>query len=130
MKRIVFAAALAMTASLFAAGAGAEAAPKGRIHADVLKVRVSKTKPGVYRFDVTILSPDTGWKKYANTFRVKDGEKVLGTRILAHPHVSEQPFIRSLLGVRIPTGVGRVTVEAKDSVAGWGGKTRQVQIPR
>lgn len=128
MKRIVSAAALAAIVVLFAAGAGA--APKGRIHADVLKVRVHKTSPGVYSFDVTISSPDTGWKKYANAFRVKVGEKVLGKRALAHPHVNEQPFTRSLHGVEIPSGVGRVTVEAQDSVAGWGGKTQQVQIPR
>ena len=130
MKRIVSAAALATIVVLFAAGADAAAAPKGRVHADVLKVRVRKASPGVYSFDVTISSPDTGWKKYANAFRVKDGERMFGTRILAHPHVNEQPFTRSLNGVKIPPGVGRVTVEAKDSVEGWGGKTRQVQIPR
>ncbi len=133
MKKFVFAAALATIPVLFAAAgaaAGADAAPRGRIHADVLKVRVRKASPGVYSFDVTISSPDTGWKKYANAFRVKDGEKILGKRVLAHPHVNEQPFTRSLNGVRIPPGVEKVTVEAKDSVEGWGGKTRQVQIPR
>ena len=57
-------------------------------------------------------------------------EKVLGKRVLYHPHVNEQPFTRSLHGVKIPPGVGKVTVEAEDSVEGWGGKTRQVQIPR
>ena len=133
MKKFVFAAALATIAVLFAAAgaaAGADAPPRGRVHADVLKVRVRKASPGVYSFDVTISSPDTGWKKYANAFRIKDGEKVLGKRVLYHPHVNEQPFTRSLHGVKIPPGVGKVTVEAKDSVEGWGGKTRQVQIPR
>ena len=131
MKKLVFAAALATIAVLFAAaGADAAAAPRGRVYADVLKVRVRKDSPGVYSFDVTISSPDTGWKKYANAFRVKDGEKVLGTRVLVHPHVNEQPFTRSFNRVKIPPGVEKVSVEAKDSVEGWGGKTRQVQIPR
>lgn len=102
-----------------------------RRHPDVLKVSVRRGGANVYSFDVTISSPDTGWKKYANAFRVRtlDG-KVLGTRILYHPHVDEQPFTRSLTGVRIPADVEEVLVEARDSVAGWGGKSLRVKIRR
>jgi hypothetical protein len=92
-------------------------------------VEVSKTATGVFRFDVTISSPDTGWKKYANAFRVKTaGGRTLGTRILYHPHVNEQPFTRGF-GVKIPPELQQVLVEARDSVEGWGGKVIQVRIP-
>lgn len=110
-------------------------APRGkadeRQFADVIGAALHRTGPGKYRVDATISSPDTGWKKYANAFRVrtKAGE-VLGVRVLYHPHVDEQPFTRSLRGVQIPAGVSEVIVEARDSVAGWGGKTARVGIPR
>ena len=101
-----------------------------RVHADVLQVRATRTAPGVFRFDVTISSPDTGWKEYANAFRVKTlDNQVLGTRILYHPHVNEQPFTRSLTGVKIPPEVRQVVVDARDSAAGWGGKAGQVRVP-
>lgn len=46
---------------------------------------------------VTILHGDTGWDHYADGWRIEDADgQVLGTRILAHPHVNEQPFTRSL----------------------------------
>jgi hypothetical protein len=104
--------------------------PKKRIYPDVLKVEVRKTAKGVFSFDVTILSPDTGWKKYANAFRVKAIKgRILGTRILYHPHVNEQPFTRALSGVKIPPDLQRVLVEARDSVEGWGGRSQNVKIP-
>ena len=54
---------------------------------------------------------------------------MLGTRELAHPHVTEQPFTRSLGGVTIPDGVERVRVRAHDSVEGWGGAEMTVALP-
>jgi hypothetical protein len=100
------------------------------VYPDVLKVGVRKSAPGVFRFDATISSLDTGWKKYANAFRVKtvDGQ-VLGVRILYHPHVDEQPFTRSLGGVKIKSGMRQVIVDARDSVKGWGGKSVRVRVP-
>ena len=44
--------------------------------------------------------------------------------------VDEQPFTRSLSGVVIPEGVDTVTVEAHDSVHGWGGAAVEVTLPR
>jgi hypothetical protein len=133
MKKAGFLAA-SISAALFMGLGGLRAqtaSPPGqRVHADVLQVRITRTAPGVFRFDVTISSPDTGWKKYANAFRVKTlDNQVLGTRILIHPHVNEQPFTRSLSGVKIPPDVRQVVVDARDSVAGWGGKTGQVSVP-
>ena len=107
------------------------AASGKRVYADVLRVEVRKTGAGMYSFSATVSSPDTGWKKYANAFRVRaKSGKVLGTRVLFHPHVNEQPFTRSLSDVRIPPDVMEVIVDAKDSVAGWGGKSVRVKLPR
>ena len=58
----------------------------------------------------------------ANRFEVlaPDGT-VLGTRVLLHPHVDEQPFTRSLSGVEIPDGITEIRVRAGDSVHETGG---------
>jgi hypothetical protein len=55
---------------------------------------------------------------------------VLGTRVLQHPHVDEQPFTRSLSGVAVPPGLVQVSIRAHDSVHGWGGKTVTLTLPR
>ncbi len=75
---------------------------------------------GVWRVSVTLRHADTGWDHYADAWRVvaADGA-VIGTRTLYHPHVDEQPFTRSLDGVKPPAGATRVFVEAHDSVHGW-----------
>ena len=98
--------------------------------ADVLKVAVTQ-QGGTYRFDVTVAHEDTGWDHYADAWEVvgPDG-KVLGVRTLLHPHVNEQPFTRSLGGVKIPAGTDAVTVRAHDKVHGWGGAEVTVKIPR
>ncbi len=113
------------------AGAASEKAPGKRVFADVLRVEVRKTGPEEFSFAATISSPDTGWKKYANAFRVRTEKgKVFGTRILLHPHVEEQPFTRSLFSVKIPPEVREVIIDARDSVAGWGGRSVRVKLPR
>ncbi|MCV6610476.1 MAG: hypothetical protein OIF55_06875 [Amphritea sp.] len=87
--------------------------------AEVVDAVVHQQGAGTYRFDVTLRHADTGWDHYANRWDVlgPDGE-VLGTRILHHPHVNEQPFTRSLSGVRIPAHVNQVWIRASDSVHG------------
>lgn len=99
--------------------------------ADVEKVKISKESGGSYRFDVTVRHDDKGWDHYANKWEVvaPDG-KVLGTRVLAHPHDTEQPFTRSLGGVKIPAGVEKVRVRAYDSVHGAGGVEQEVIVPK
>ena len=73
-----------------------------------------------WRFDVTLLHPDKDWDHYADRWEVVDSEgHVLGTRELMHPHVSEQPFTRSLTGVMIPDGVRRVWIRAHCSGGDW-----------
>lgn len=98
--------------------------------ADVLEV-AARANGGTWSFEVTLRHDDTGWDHYADAWRVvgPDGT-VYGTRTLYHPHVDEQPFIRALSGVAIPAGVASVTIEAHDSVHGWGGAAVAVALPR
>ncbi len=99
--------------------------------ADVVAAKVTRTGNDTYKFDVTVRHTDEGWKHYADKWDVTapDGT-VLGTRILAHPHVDEQPFTRSLAGVKIPENIDEVTVRAHDLVHGYGGNTVTIAVPR
>ncbi len=109
---------MALTPSLAMAGA-----------ADVENVAVRKNNDGTYNFDVTVRHSDAGWEHYANRWDVvgPDGT-VLGTRVLLHPHVDEQPFTRSLGGVEVPEGVTSVTIRAHDSVHKLGGAEIRVEL--
>lgn len=122
MKRILIA-----TAATLALAAGTAAAGE----ADVLDVKAEKTGKRTWRFEVTVEHADEGWEHYTDQWQVlaPDGG-VLGTRTLYHPHVNEQPFTRSLGGVRVPADVTSVTVRARDKVHGHGGKTVTVDLPR
>ncbi|MDZ7708387.1 MAG: hypothetical protein U5J97_10960 [Trueperaceae bacterium] len=92
--------------------------------AQVEKVVVTVADDGTYRFSVTVRHRDEGWDHYADVWEVYDPEsgEVLGTRELAHPHDTEQPFTRSLSSVRIPGGVRLVAVRAACNVHGFGGR--------
>ena len=98
--------------------------------ADVIDVEVTRESADSYRFEVIIRSEETGWDKYADRWEVlgPDGERV-GTRVLHHPHVDEQPFTRSLGGVAIPEAITEVTVRAHDSADGYGGAEMIVPLP-
>ena len=97
--------------------------------ADVEAVSAYKLADGSYHFSVTVKHEDKGWKHYADRWEIlaPDGS-VLGTRVLLHPHETEQPFTRSLSSVQIPGGIPSVTVRAHDSVHGYGGKTKSVPL--
>jgi len=114
----------------------AQASPGGVRHAhageaDVVAVSATRTGEHTWRFDVTVQSPDRGRDDYADGWQVvaPDGA-VLGTRELAHPHVDEQPFMRSLHGVEIPEDVARVTVRARMKEGGYGGREMTVELQR
>jgi hypothetical protein len=82
-----------------------------------------------WRFDVTLTHGDTGWDHFADAWRVVDSNgNELGVRSLAHPHVDEQPFTRSLSGVQIPEGTTEVGIQARDNVSGWGPDIKRVQL--
>lgn len=96
--------------------------------AEVIDVKVSC--PSSCTFKVTVKHADSGWDHYANQWQVLtlDG-KELGTRVLYHPHEHEQPFTRSLSGVKIPADIKQVLVRAKDSVHGFSGAEKIVDLP-
>ncbi|MFQ5436383.1 MAG: hypothetical protein ACE5FD_16080 [Anaerolineae bacterium] len=105
-------------------------------NADVLHVRAVQTAADTWTFTVTVAHPDTGWEDYADGWDVAlpDGTAVLPnpanpfTRLLLHPHETEQPFTRSQSGIHIPAGVTAVTVRAHDLVDGFGGQEVAVDL--
>ncbi len=110
--------AVGVAASLFTAAAGWAG------EADVLEVHATCTTIRTCDFQVKVLHADTGESHYADRFEIVSPEgEVLGTRVLRHPHVHEQPFVRGLVGVEIPDGVSEVVVRAHDSQHGYGGRT-------
>ncbi len=98
-------------------------------NADVTFVRAVETEKGVWTFHVTVSHPDTGWKDYANGWDVvlpdntvlKTNPKDKFTRVLWHPHETEQPFTRSQNGLKISADIQKVRVRAHDIVDGFGG---------
>ena len=97
--------------------------------ADVTNVKIKRTGNDIYQFTVTVLHQDEGWDHYADKWDVvaPDGT-VLGTRTLLHPHVGEQPFTRSLEGVKILETVQSVIIRARDSIHDYGGKEVAVYL--
>lgn len=90
--------------------------------ADQVKIVHVMIEPDANRwtFHVTLQHHDTGWKHYADDWRIVNSKgKVLGDRQLWHPHVGEKTFTRTLAGVLIPRGTHIVYVEAHDKVHGW-----------
>jgi len=82
-----------------------------------------------WRFDVTVVHDDTGWDHYADGWKIEtpDGTE-LGYRKLAHPHVDEQPFTRTLGGVSIPEGVASVILRVHDSRHGWSATPYRLEL--
>lgn len=114
---------------LMAEGLLAAAFPAYGGEADVLEVQVTGAE-GTYRFEVTVSHADEGWDHYADAWDIvgPDGE-IIAIRELAHPHVEEQPFTRSLPNVEIPDDIKEVTVRARDSVHGHGGEEITLDLP-
>ena len=111
---------LLMTGQLVSAG-----------EADVLAVETSCDGGTTCRFSVTVQHADEGWEHYANRWEIiGPSGKVIGVRELAHPHVNEQPFTRSLGNVNVPADISEVTVRAHDSVHLFGGREQSVRLQR
>ena len=112
--------------------------PGATANADVQYVRARQQADGTWTFDVTVAHPDTGWEDYADGWDVvlPDGTVIKPnpdspfTRLLLHPHETEQPFTRSQSGIVIPAGVTQVTVRAHDLVDGFGGREVIVDLTK
>lgn len=122
----------AATWALLLLSVGATADATAPTYADVEFVRATETAPGVWRFDVTVSHPDTGWENYADRWRVQEAasDEPLGERILLHPHVGEQPFTRSLSNIVVPPGVELVSVGARTNLTGFLGTQVEVDLQR
>lgn len=109
---------------------------KNMANADVEFVRAVYNGNNLWTFHVTVQHPDTGWEDYADGWDVvlPDGTVVKPdpespfTRLLLHPHETEQPFTRSQGGIFIPQGITTVIVRAHDLVDGWGGQELVVDL--
>jgi hypothetical protein len=99
--------------------------------ADVVLASAVCNAESVCSFRVSVKHSDEGWGHYADRWEIlaPDGE-LLATRILRHPHVNEQPFERSLAGVKIPRDLESVRVRARDSKHGFGGQEISVSLQR
>jgi N-acetylmuramoyl-L-alanine amidase len=99
------------------------------LYPDVVDVSVGRNAAS-FDFEVTVSSPYDSPNRYADAWRVigEDGQ-IYGVRELTHHHANEQPFTRSLEGLDIPGAVDSVTVQARDLVYGWGGRTVEVTLP-
>lgn len=98
--------------------------------AQIVNAVASRNPDGSYRFDVTVRHDDEGWQHYADSWQVLtvDG-RVLGERILLHPHVDEQPFTRSLSGLSIAPEIHVVRIRVHDTVHGYSSATVEVSLP-
>ncbi len=97
--------------------------------ADVINATIHKVGRDEFRINATLEHADTGWDHYANKWEVFDTEgNLLGTRVLHHPHVDEQPFTRSLT-LTIPKDISEVIIRAGDSVHEAGGKEFTLIVP-
>lgn len=98
--------------------------------ADIVAAEARKSAEGTWTFSVTVAHADAGWDHFADAWVVLDESgKLLGERVLLHPHDLEQPFTRSLSGVRVPEGTARVVIRARDSVHGFGGEELLLSLP-
>lgn len=96
----------------------------------VKKAEIIKSGNGSFRIDVTLRHADSGWEHYADKWDViaPDGS-VLATRILYHPHVHEQPFTRSLSGLKLGADIRFVRIRPHDKQHGYGELSAQIPVP-
>lgn len=121
---------------LMAANLWADTSPQAGEHGTletkfptILDVSVKSTG-STFSFTVTISSPYDTHERYADGFRVLDTEgNEMGLRVLWHDHANEQPFSRSLTGVKIPSDITSVFIEARDKTYGWSGVLEEVTLP-
>ena len=88
-------------------------------NAEIVEVKAELNPAQKYNLTVTIKHADTGWEHYANAWRVYSLEgKLIGERVLYHPHVKEQPFTRTLRDIPIPANLSEVMIIASCSETG------------
>ena len=95
----------------------------------VLAVMAKSLNNQRWQFNVTLSSPYDSPQRYADAWRVLDGQgNELGIRILGHHHASEQPFTRSHV-ITLPENTTTVFVEGRDQANGWSGQRFEFELP-
>ncbi len=99
-------------------------------YAQVEFVKAIQSSNGSWTFYVTVRHNDEGWNHYANLWEVVDPKsgEVFAERILAHPHETEQPFVRSQSRIVFPEDQRFVEVRAKCQLHGFEGKTVLIDL--
>ena len=99
-------------------------------YAQVEFVKAVQSSNGSWTFYVTVRHNDEGWNHYANLWEVVDPEsgEVFAERVLAHPHETEQPFVRSQSRIIFLEGQRSVEVRAKCQLHGYDGKSVLVDL--
>jgi len=98
---------------------------------DIIAAEFHNNQATSWSVSVTLKHADKGWDHYADGWRiVTDKGQQLGKRVLYHPHVTEQPFTRSLGGVVIPEGITTIFIEAHDKVHGWSDTRLKVDLTK
>ncbi len=113
-------------------GSGPSSSDAGSVdrYPDVLAVELRPRGERRYDVTVTLSSPYDNPQRYADGWRVLDPSGVeLGVHDLLHDHAAEQPFTRTQFDLLIPVGIEQVTVEGRDLVYGFGGRTLTVEVP-
>lgn len=95
----------------------------------VVNPRIIKLGKTSYEFQVTVQHVDASWDHFADRWEIiGPGGRVLGTRVLYHPHIGERQFTRKLRGVTIPEGVEHVIVRVHDKLHGYG-REKLIALP-
>lgn len=95
----------------------------------VVNARIIKLGKTSYEFQVTVQHVDASWEHFADRWEIiGPGGRVLGTRVLYHPHIGERQFTRKLRGVTIPEGVEHVIVRVHDKLHGYG-REKLIALP-
>lgn len=98
--------------------------------ASILDATAEAYANGTYTISATVFHKDEGWKHYADKFEVLDRSgQIIATRVLYHPHETEQPFTRTISNVAVPVGLQSVIIRAHDLVHGYGPRTFTLDLP-
>lgn len=97
--------------------------------AEIIKAKAEFTSAQKFNISVTLKHADEGWEHFANAWRVYSSDgKLIGERVLHHPHVKEQPFTRTLLGLSIPSDVSEIKIVPVCSVTGESKKGYTIKL--
>jgi hypothetical protein len=98
---------------------------------EILAAAIIHQSQGEYLINVKLQHQDTGWEHYADEWRIVDQHgNVLGSRVLLHPHIDEQPFTRALSNVKLDDSHQVIYIEAHDKQHGWAKQKLEIDLTK